>query len=57
MRLPPSCVRVPLVHLVPCLPDVLSRSGYKKEVKSDVTAKVEVPQQRAGLVGKETVTE
>ena len=30
--LPPSCVCVPLVHLVPCLPDVLSRPGFRKKL-------------------------
>src|SRR5712672_3443588 len=32
VHLPPSCVRVPLVHLVPCLPDVLSRPGFRKKL-------------------------
>ena len=32
VRLPPSCVCVPLMHLVLCLPDVLSRPGFRKKL-------------------------
>ena len=35
------------MHLVPYLPNVLCRLGFRKEVKSDVTAKVGVPLERA----------
>ena len=44
------------MHLVPCLPDILSHPGFRKKVKSDVTAKIEVPWKRAVLVVKWVVT-
>jgi len=31
VHLPPSCICVPLVRLVPCLPDVLSHPGFRKK--------------------------
>src|SRR5712672_2747354 len=34
VRLPPSCVHISLVHLVPCLPDILSRPGFRKKKSS-----------------------
>ena len=43
VHLPPSVFVFCFMHLVPCLPNILSRPGFRKEVKSDVTAKLEAP--------------
>jgi len=45
-------VRVLFVHLVSCLPNVLCRSGFRKEVKSDVTAKERAPWKHATVVAR-----
>jgi len=56
-RIQAKSVTVPViissfVHLVPCLPNVLCRSGFRKKVKSDVTAKMGVPRGSVTIVAE-----